>query len=211
MDNTAAVRTDNRNRSGVKDRTKKIVVTGMLGALSAVLMVFEFPVPLSPTFVKMDFSELPVMIGGFLMGPLYGSAVALIKVLLHFVLHGTTTMGVGELANLIGSLAYVVPASLFYFAGKTKKRGGQALVLGTVTTSIVMTLANAFVVFPLYIRLFGMTQEALIQMGTVTNPLVTNMLTMAVFSILPFNLFKYGVVSLITWFVYKKVSRALKM
>lgn len=209
MDNMALVRAEHRNN--IKDHTKKIVITGMLGALSAVLMVFEFPVPLSPTFVKMDFSELPVMIGGFLMGPLYGAAVALIKVLLHFVLHGTTTMGIGEMANLIGSLSYVVPASAFYFARKTKKRGALALILGTATTSIVMTLANAFVVFPLYIRMFRMTQEALVQMGTVTNPLVTNMLTMAVFSVLPFNLFKYGVVSLITWFTYKKVSKALRI
>ena len=209
MERTITV-TAEKNQPVIKNRTKKLVLTAMLGALATVLMLLEFPMPFSPSFVRMDFSELPVMIGGLLMGPGYGAAIAVLKVLISFLLNGTTTMGVGELANLIGSLSYVLPASLFYFAGKTKERGRTALLLGTACASVILTLANAFIVFPLYVRLLGMTTGQLIQMGSVVNPLVTDMVTMMLFSILPFNLFKYGVTSVITWFTYKRVSRAVK-
>ena len=199
-----------RNQPVVKNRTRKLVLTAMLGTLAAGLMLLEFPMPFSPSFVRMDFSELPLMIGGLLMGPGYGAAAAIVKVLISLLLHGTTTMGVGELANLIGSLSYVLPASLFYFAGKTKKRGRSALVIGTICASVILTLANAFIVFPLYVRLFGMTTEQLVQMASVVNPLVSNLVTMMLFSILPFNLFKYGITSVITWFTYKRVSGVVK-
>lgn len=210
MERTINAVTMEKNQPVVKNRTKKLVLTAMLGTLATVLMLLEFPIPFAPSFVRMDFSELPVMIGGLLMGPVYGAAIAVLKVLISFLLNGTTTMGVGELANLIGSLAYVLPASLFYFAGKTKKRGRTALLIGTACASAILTLANALVVIPLYVRLFGMTTAQIVQMGTVVNPLVTDLVTMMLFSILPFNLFKYGVTSVITWFTYKRISRAVK-
>lgn len=199
-----------KNQPVIKNRTKKMVLTAMLGALSTVLMVLQFPMPFSPSFVQMDFSELPVMIGGLLMGPGYGTAIAVLKVLIHLLLNGTATMGIGELTNLIGSLSYVLPASLFYFAGKTKKRGGTALVIGTISAAVLMTLANAFVIFPLYTGVFGMTMEQFIEMTAAVNPLVNNMITMMLFSLLPFNLFKYGLTSVITWFTYKRISRVVK-
>ncbi len=191
-------------------RTRKMVMVGMLGAISTILMYFDFPVPLAPGFIKMDFSELPVIIGGFLLGPVSGAAVAFLKVLLRFILKGTDTMGVGEFSNLLGSLAYVLPAALFYKHLKTRRSAEYGLLAGTVTTSIVMVLANAAFVFPLYIKLFGMTADAIVKMGSAVNPLVNNMFTLMVFSILPFNLFKYGVISILTLLVYKKISRAYK-
>ena len=191
-------------------RTKIIAVTGMLGALSSVLMLFELPIPLVPSFIKMDFSELPIIIAGFLYGPLYGSAAALIKILLHLVMKGTSTGGVGELANLAGSLAYMLPAALIYQHRKSRSAAILGLAVGTVITSIVMVLLNTYVTFPLYIRVFGMTEEVIIGMGHAVNPLVNDMLTMMLCSVLPFNLFKYGVVSLITVLVYKRLSVILK-
>ncbi|WP_462363652.1 ECF transporter S component, partial [Pyramidobacter porci] len=86
-----------------------LVLTGMLGAIGALLMVLEFPAPFVPPFVKFDLSELPVVLGGCMMGPGAGVFAAAVKVTLNFLFNGTTTMGVGELANLWGSLCYVVP------------------------------------------------------------------------------------------------------
>ncbi|MCR5053852.1 MAG: ECF transporter S component [Lachnospiraceae bacterium] len=191
-------------------RTRMIVTTGMLGALSAILMLFEFPFPLAPTFIKFDFSELPVILGGFLFGPVAGCIVALIKILLNFVLNGTSTAGVGEVANLVGSICFILPASIIYFKNKTRKRAAIGLVAGTVSTSVVMSLMNAFLLCPLYIKLFGMTEEVLIGMGSATNPFVHDMLTLVLCSIFPFNIVKYGIVSVITFLIYKRISKFVK-
>ena len=90
--------------------TKQIILVGLFGALSTILMLLEFSLPFIPPFVKMDFSELPVILGGYLLGPLYGAYIAIVKVALNFVLNGTTTFGIGETVNLIGSLSFMLPA-----------------------------------------------------------------------------------------------------
>ena len=105
------------------NKTKKMVLTAVLGAISGILMLLEFPLPLIPPFVKMDFSELPVVLGGFIMGPLNGSLIAVIKIVLNFLLNGTSTAGVGEIANLIYSLGYMLPAVFIYHKFRSKKRG----------------------------------------------------------------------------------------
>ena len=92
---------------------KKIVLVGVFGAISTVLMLLSFNVPFIPTFVKLDFSDLPVLLGGYLLGPLHGSLIALIKVLLNFFYNGSMTFGIGETVNLIGSLSFMLPAVLY--------------------------------------------------------------------------------------------------
>ncbi|WP_024735114.1 ECF transporter S component, partial [Enterocloster asparagiformis] len=101
------------NRAG-KIAVRSLVLSAFMGAVSAVLMAMEFPVPLAPGFVKMDFSDLPVILGGFIMGPLAGMRIIAVKIGLSFLLKGTVTMGVGELANMIGSVSYMLPAVLLY-------------------------------------------------------------------------------------------------
>ena len=108
---------------------RPLVLSAFMGAVSAVLMAMEFPVPLAPGFVKMDFSDLPVILGGFIMGPLAGMRIIAVKIGLSFLLKGTVTMGVGELANMIGSVSYMLPAVLLYRRWHTRLRGrlGSAL------------------------------------------------------------------------------------
>ena len=212
-DNVAAVAAaaaGARSEASIR-RTKCIVMTGMLGAISFILMLFELPMFFVPGFIKMDFSELPIMIGGFLMGPVWGSIVALLKIVLKLIFKGTSTGGVGELANLAGALCYVLPASLIYGRNKSRKSAALGMAVGTVLTSIVMVLCNTFVTFPLYMRLFQMDEAMIVGMTQQVNPLASNMLTVMLFSILPFNLFKFGVVSVITMLVYKRISRAVKL
>ncbi len=192
-------------------RTKCIVMTGMLGAISFILMLFEFPVFFVPGFIKLDLSELPIMIGGFLMGPVWGSAVAVIKIVLKLIFKGTTTGFVGELANLVGSLCYLLPASIIYMKKKTKKHAAIGMAIGTLVTSIAMVLCNTFVTFPLYMKLYEMDEAMIIGMTQAVNPLCNNMLTVMMFSIFPFNLLKYGVVSVITLLVYKRISKAVRL
>lgn len=193
-----------------KNTTKKLVLTAVLGAISAILMILEFPMPLIPPFFKMDFSELPVILGGFIMGPLNGALIAAIKVVLNLLLNGTTTAGIGELANLLYSLGYMFPAVLIYHKIRTKKGAVISLTAGTVITSIISVIMNLAVTFPLYGKLMGIDLPAIVDMCAAVNPYVKDMISLMIFSILPFNLFKYGVTSIIAFLLYKKLSTAVR-
>ncbi len=190
--------------------TKNLTMIAMFSAISAVLMVFEIQLPFSPSFVKFDFSDLPVMLGGFLIGPFAGGIIAFMKVLLHFLLNGTTSFFVGDLSNLLLTLSLVLPASFIYQQKKTKKTTIQGLLVSIICTSLLAIIFNLFLIFPLYLKVLNLKMVDLINMIHVVNPLVKDGFTMIVFSLLPFNLFKYSIVSMITMLSYKKLSILFK-
>ena len=97
----------------------KLTMTAMLSILSFILMFFEFSLPIIPSFVKMDLSDLPALLGAFAMGPVSGAAVCLVKNLLHLFI--TSTGGVGELSNFLLGACFVFPAGLVYHKWKNKK------------------------------------------------------------------------------------------
>lgn len=193
-----------------RNSTRRLVLTAILGAISTLLMILEFPMPLIPPFVKMDFSELPVILGGFIMGPVDGTLIAVIKVVLNLLINGTTTAGIGELANLIYSLGYMLPAVLIYHKIKTKKGAVISLVTGTIITSIIAVIMNIVVIFPVYAKLMGLGLAEIVSMCASVNPYVKDMVSLMIFSMLPFNLFKYGVTSVITFILYKKLSHFVR-
>ena len=166
--------------------------------------------PFSPSFVKFDFSDLPVMLGGFLIGPFAGGIIAFMKILLHFLLNGTTSFFVGDLSNLLLTLSFVLPASFIYQQKKTKKTAIQGLLVSIICTSLLAIIFNLFLIFPLYLKVLNLKMVDLINMIHVVNPLVKDVFTMIVFSLLPFNLFKYSIVSMITMLSYKKLSILFK-
>lgn len=190
--------------------TKNLTMIAMFSAISAVLMVFEIQLPFSPSFIKFDFSDLPVMLGGFLIGPFAGGIIAFMKILLHFLLKGTTSFFVGDLSNLLLTLSFVLPASFIYQQKKTKKTAIQGLLVSIICTSLLAIICNLFLVFPLYLKVLNLKMVDLINMIHVVNPLVKDVFTMIVFSLLPFNLFKYSIVSMITMLSYKKLSILFK-
>lgn len=190
--------------------TKNLTMIAMFSAISAVLMVFEIQLPFSPSFVKFDFSDLPVMLGGFLIGPFAGGIIAFMKVLLHFLLNGTTSFFVGDLSNLLLTLSLVLPASFIYQQKKTQKTTIQGLLVSIICTSLLAIIFNLFLIFPLYLKVLNLKMVDLINMIHVVNPLVKDGFTMIVFSLLPFNLFKYSIVSMITMLSYKKLSILFK-
>lgn len=190
--------------------TKNLTMIAMFSAISAVLMVFEIQLPFSPSFVKFDFSDLPVMLGVFLIGPFAGGIIAFMKILLHFLLNGTTSFFVGDLSNLLLTLSFVLPASFIYQQKKTKKTTIQGLLVSIICTSLLAIIFNLFLIFPLYLKVLNLKMVDLINMIHVVNPLVKDVFTMIVFSLLPFNLFKYSIVSMITMLSYKKLSILFK-
>lgn len=193
-----------------KNSTKAMVLTAVLGAISGILMILEFSMPFIPPFVKMDFSELPVILGGFIMGPIYGAFISLIKILINFALHGTTTFGIGELANFLYSLGYMLPAVLIYHKLRTRKGAAISLAIGTIITSIIAIIMNIAVTFPLYGKLMNLDIFTIVEMCAKTNPFVKDMISLMICSMLPFNLFKYGVTSILTFILYKKLSIAIR-
>ena len=122
--------------------TKKIVLVGVFGAISTVLMFLSFNVPFIPTFVKLDFSDLPVLLGGYILGPVYGSFIAIIKILLNFVYNGSMTYGIGETVNLIGSLSFMLPAVILYQRNRNFKTAIISLIVGTIAATVVLLTAN---------------------------------------------------------------------
>lgn len=192
------------------NKTKRMTTCATLGALSGLLMLLEFQVPFAPAFLAVDFSDLPIILGAFLFGPMSGFIITCIKILLNLLLNGTATMFVGEFANFIVTLAYVLPASIFYKRKKTKKAALQGLVCSTLFVTAVAVFINLYINFPVYAKLLGLSLSDIIAMGSAVNPLVDDVFTFMVFSLVPFNLLKFTVISIITMISYKKLSHLFK-
>ena len=176
-------------------KTRMMVQIAMLSAISVILMLFDIPLPFAPSFYKIDLSEVPILIGCFAMGPAAG-------------IIGTITAGVGEVANFAIGCSMVLPAGLIYRYHKTRKQAIIGMATGTVSMAVIGGLLNAFVLLPAYAALFG-GMDAIIGMGTAVNKNITGLQSFVLLSVVPFNLVKGVVVSLVTFLLYKHVSRIL--
>ena len=207
MSTEVMAKQNERNRSKIR----MMAQIGMLSAIATVLMLFEIPLPFAPSFYEIDFSEVPILIGSFAMGPLAGATIEFIKILLNFAINGTVTAGVGEIANFLIGCALVVPAALIYKKKHTRKGALIGMITGTVFMAVVGCFMNAFILLPAYAKAFGMPLDALVGMGTAVNKHITDLTTFVLLAVGPFNLLKGALVSLIVFLVYKKISPILKM
>lgn len=205
MENTKKNTEVRRNSTKVRYMT----VVGMLSAVATVLMLFEFPLPFVPEFYKIDISEIPVLLGTFALGPVAGVMTECIKILLNFVINGTSTGGVGELANFLIGCSLCVPAGLIYKRMHTKKGALAGLATGTVCMTVLGCVLNAFVLLPTYAAAFGMPIDAIVQMGHALNPAINSLTAFVILAVGPFNLIKGILVSVILLLIYKKVSPIL--
>ena len=212
--NNAATNNTATNNTAAKSKklnTKMIAQIGMLAAIAVVLMLFEIPLPFAPSFYEIDFSEVPVLIGAFTMGPLAGGIIELVKIILNLCINGTVTAGVGEFANFVIGCALVLPAAIIYKRKKTKKGAMIGLVTGTLFMTFAGCFINAYIMLPTYAKAFGMPIEALVEMGSAVNASITDLFTFVMFAVVPFNLLKGVLVSIIVLLIYKKISPILKM
>ncbi|MDY2628354.1 MAG: ECF transporter S component [Lachnospiraceae bacterium] len=185
---------------------RNVVQIGMFGALAAILMLFEFPIPfIAPAFYELDLSEIPVLIGTFSMGPAAGVLIELIKILLKLVIKGTSTAYVGDAANFVIGCFFLLPAGIIYKVKRTRKGAVTGMAVGTLVMAAAGGIMNAWVLLPFYSQFYGMPMEALIAAGTEVNSLITNIPTFVLIAVVPFNLIKGIIVSLITYLVYKRV------
>jgi len=187
-----------------------LAICGIMSALAAVLMLFEVPLFFAPAFYKIDFSEIPVMIGTFSLGPVAGVIIELVKILLKLLMKGTTTAFVGDLANFIIGCSMVVPASVIYYAKKTKRNALTGLIVGGAVMTVFGSMFNAIYLLPKFAQLYGMPLEQIVAMGTAINSNITSVTTMALWAVVPFNIVKSVIVTLITMLLYKHISPVLK-
>lgn len=202
-----------QRKAGVKERilgTRKIAMIGMFSAIASVLMLIEVPMPFAPDFYKLDLSELPVLIGTFAFGPVAGVLIEACKILLKLLFKSTSTAFVGELANFAVGCSFIVPASMIYLFKKNKKTALIGCVVGTFIMTVFGTAFNAVYLLPKFAQLYGAPLEQLIAAGTKINPYITNITSFVVMAVAPLNLMKGTIVSVVTLFVYKKLSPILK-
>lgn len=193
-------------------RTKRITIIGTFSALAAVLMYLEFPVFFAPAFYEIDFSEIPVLMCGFILGPVAAAASEAVKILIKLIIHPTSTAFIGEFANFVVGCAFVIPASVIYQWKKTKKNAVIGMAAGTVISTLTGMFTNAFILLPAFAVYFGgMPVEALIAEGTGINPAIGGMLSFILLAVTPLNLLKFTMVSVIVFLIYKKISTLLKI
>lgn len=204
--NVITTREQTKKQMGVSMLTK----IAMLAAVAGVLMLFEAPLWFAPSFYKLDLSELAVMIGALSMGPLAGAAIEGIKILLNFVMNGTITGGVGEIANFLIGCSFVLPAAWVYKKQHSMKGMLLGMAVGTVVMVALGSIINYFVLLPVYATVFGQPLDAFVQMGNVLNPAIVDLKTLIAFAVVPFNLLKGVIISVLTFLLYRKIGRQLE-
>ena len=202
---SVTVKADSRVQRKIMIR--RIAACAILTALAVLLMYLEVPLPFMPVFLKFDFSEIPVLIGSFALGPVWGIVIELMKNLIHLPV--TQTMGIGELSNFITGVIYVGSAGILYRFFLTKKGAAISMLISTLILAAVSIPVNAFLTLPLYGSMMGFPIEAIIGMSAEANPLVKDKISLLLAVFVPFNLFKGIVVGTFTFFVYKPISKLI--
>ncbi|MBQ7860509.1 MAG: ECF transporter S component [Faecalibacterium sp.] len=193
-----------------RTKTRDLVVAGMLSAIAFVLMFMDFPLPmLIPAFIKMDFSDLPALLGAFSLGPVYGIIISLMKNLLHILIRGTSTAAVGELSNFILGAIFAYVAGIIYKRMRTRKGALIGAVAGTLAMAVISVPSNYYITYPAYSKFYGLPMETILSMYQAILPWVDNIFECLVVFNLPFNFMK-GILDVILCFmIYKPLSPLL--
>lgn len=190
--------------------TGRITITAACGAIAAILHMLDFSLPfLAPAFYKLDFSEVPVMLCGFYLGPSAAVGCEAIKIVIKLLLKSSSTAFVGDFANFVVGCSFALPATIVYHVRKSKKTAVVGLIVGTACMSVFGTAFNAVYLVPKFAELYGYPLESIIAMGSAICGNVDDLLTFVIFCVAPLNLLKGVLVSVLTMLLYKRVARPL--
>jgi riboflavin transporter FmnP len=188
---------------------RRITIIGICSAIATVLHILDFPLLfLAPEFYKLDFSELPVLLTGFYLGPSAAVVCEGIKILLKLLVKGTSTAFVGDFANFVVGCSLALPATIWYHAHKGKGHAVLGLAFGTICLTVFGSAFNAFYLLPKFAELF-MPMEAILAAGSAVNSHVNSVGTFVLICVAPLNLIKGVSVSVLTLLLYKRVARPL--
>ena len=189
---------------------RRVSIIGICAAIAAVLHVLDFPlIVLAPEFYKLDFSEVPVLLCGFYLGPSATVVCEGVKILLKLILKSTSTAFVGDLANFVVGCSFVLPATILYHAHKSRHSAVIGLVVGTLSMTVFGSAFNAIYLLPKFAELYGMPLDAIIASGTAIRSGVNSVSTFVMLCVAPLNLVKGTVVSILTMLLYKRVAKPL--
>lgn len=190
-----------------KIHVRSLTATALFGAVGFVLMMLEFGIPIVPSFIKFDFSELPALIAAFAYGPWHGVLVCFVKNVLH--LFFTNTAGVGELANFLMGVFLVVPAGLIYRRHKSRRTALLGSLIGSLAMGGACVAINYFITYPIYYKIM-IPKDVILAAYQAILPAVDSILESLLIFNLPFTAFKGMVVSVFCFVIYKKLSPILK-
>ena len=189
---------------------KRVSIVGICAAIATVLHMLDFPLLfLAPEFYKLDFSELPIMLCGFYLGPSATVACEAVKILLKLILKGTSTAYVGDFANFAVGCSLVLPATVIYHLHKTRKGAMIGLAVGTLVLTLFGSAFNGIYLLPKFAQLYELPLDSIIAMGSKINASIEDVTTFVVLAVAPLNLIKGGAVSVLTMLLYKRVARPL--
>lgn len=187
---------------------KRVSIVGICAAIASVLHILDFPLTfLAPEFYKLDFSELPVLLCGFYLGPSATVACEGIKILLKLLLKGTTTAFVGDFANFAVGCALVLPATFLYHLHKCRRNAILGMATGTAILTVFGSAFNAIYLIPKFAQLYGMPLDAILAMGKALHPAIDDLFTFVLLCVAPLNLIKGCAVSFLTLLLYKRIER----
>jgi riboflavin transporter FmnP len=189
---------------------RRVSIIGICSAIAMVLHILDFPILfLAPEFYKLDFSEIPVLLCGFFLGPSAAVACEGIKVLLKLLVKGTSTAFVGDLANFVVGCSLVLPATMIYHFRKSRRSALLGLAVGTVCLTLFGSAFNAVYLLPKFSQLYGIPLDAIIGMGAAIHAGITDVVSFVMMCVAPLNLLKGTMVSALTMVLYKHVARPL--
>lgn len=191
------------------NKLNRLVKISLLGVVGFLLMFIEFALPVFPSFLKIDISDLPALMGTFALGPGAGIAIEFLKNVLHGIFNGKTAF-IGEVANFAVGSVLVFTAGYIYSKKKTKKSAVVSLGAGTIAMSAAAALLNYFILLPLYEKVLNFPISAMVAVAGKINGSVTDLNTLVLFAIVPFNLLKGIALTALTLVLYKSVSPILK-
>ena len=195
----------NQSVSRNKNNITKIAITAMLTAVAVVLQYIEMPVPFVPSFLKIDFSDIPELIGAFVISPIYGVVICLLKNIIH--LPFGSSVGVGEFANFLFGAVFAFTAGMIYKHKKTKKTALIACIAGALAMSALSVVINYFIVYPAYAQLWaGGDMNVIIGMYKTILPASDNLIKSLIIFNLPFTFVKGMIDAAVTMLIYKPLS-----
>ena len=189
---------------------RRVSIIGICAAIATVLHMLDFPLLfIAPEFYKLDFSELPVLLCGFFLGPSATVACEGVKILLKLLFKSTSTAYVGDFANFVVGCSFVLPATIWYHAHKSKHSAVIGLVVGTLCMTVFGSAFNAIYLLPKFAQLYGISMEAILGMGAKIHAGIQDITTFVMLCVAPLNLLKGALVGTLTMLLYKRVARPL--
>lgn len=189
---------------------RRCSIIGICAAIAAILHILDFSLPfIAPEFYKLDFSELPVLLCGFFLGPSATVSCEGVKILLKLIMKGTTTNFVGDFANFFVGCSFVLPATVFYHLHKSKHSAIIGLIIGSICITIFGSAFNAIYLLPKFAQLYGIPLDSIISMGAAIHPQIISVSSFVLFCVAPLNLLKAVTISILTMLLYKRIARPL--